>query len=286
MRARLTIAVALIGLLLAATLFTVPENETVLRLRGGSIVERQLAPGLHARVPLLDRVLRIATRGYGARATGIDIVSSDGRSATVEADVRWRVVDAAAFVGALNGDAAGAGRRLQGDAGAAIRAACAARTMQEIVGTRGPALLGDAIAAVNGRVRGLGIEVSGLELQRVDLKEAAAQAVQQLMQQGFQAQLAVERERAVSEAQQLRAQADQQGIATLAAGQRDAQRIRGQGEAQAAAIYARAWSASPEFAAFYRSLAAYRATLGREGDVLVLTPDGEFFKYLHNPARH
>jgi modulator of FtsH protease HflC len=106
------------------------------------------------------------------------------------------------------------------------------------------------------------------------------------MQQGFLAQLTEERERAGSEAQQLRAAADQQGVATVAAGQRDAQRIRGEGEAQAAVIYARAWGASPEFAAFYRSLQAYRATLGREGDVLVLTPDGDFFKYLHNPARH
>ncbi|MFO1402035.1 MAG: SPFH domain-containing protein [Steroidobacteraceae bacterium] len=286
MAARLATLLLLLALLLAATLYTVPEDQTVLRLRGGAVVERDLAPGLHARVPLLERIVRIQAGGYATRATGIDVTTADGKAVGVEADVRWRVADAGAFVDKLDADAAAAGRRLQGDAGAAIHAACASRTLAELIGTRDPQLLAPAVAAVNARVRELGIEVTGLGLQRLDLKDAAAQAVQQAMQRGFQAQLAEERERAESEADQLRAEADQQGAEALAAAQKEAQRIRGQGEAQAALVYAHAWGASPEFAAFYRSLAAYRATLGREGDVLVLTPDGEFFKYLHNPARH
>lgn len=286
MATRITSLLLAVVLLLAATLYTVPEDQSVLRLRGGVVVERNLAPGLHASVPLLDRIVRIEAHGYAVRATGIDVTSNDGKPASVEADVRWRVADAATFVRVLGGDAAAAGRRLQGDAGAAIRAACGARSLAEIIGTPGPELLESARSAVNGRVRELGIEVTGLALQRVELKDAAAQGVLAAMQRGFQEQLAEERERADSDANQLRAQADQQGADALAEGQREAQRIRGQGEAQAALIYARAWGASPEFAAFYRSLAAYRATLGREGDVLVITPDGEFFKYLHNPARH
>lgn len=286
MATRITTLLLLALLLLTATLFTVPEDQAVLRLRGNTVVERDLAPGLHVRVPLLERIVRIQAHGYAVRVTGVDVTTADGKSAGVEAEVRWRVVDAGAFVQALGADAGAAGRRLQGDAGAAIRAACAAHTLAELIGTRSAELLAPAVTAVNGRVRELGIAVSGLGVQRVELREAAAQAVQQAMQQGFQAQLADERERVESEADQLRAQADQQGAEALADAQREAQRIRGQGEAQAALVYARAWNASPEFAAFYRSLAAYRATLGREGDVLVLTPDGEFFKYLHNPARH
>ena len=286
MGSRIATAAVIVALLLATALYTVDESESVLRLRGATLVEQGPAPGLHVRVPLLDRIVRINARGYATRAAGIDVTSSDGKGATVEADIRWRVVDAAAYVKALGASTHTADRRLEGDAGAAIKAACATHTLQEIVGSATGPLLTGAVAAVNGRVKGLGIEVRSLALQRIDLKDAAAEVVQQRMQQGFLAQLTEERERAGSEAQQLRAEADQQAAATVAAGQRDAQRIRGEGEAQAAVIYARAWGASPEFAAFYRSLAAYRATLGREGDVLVLTPDGEFFKYLHNPARH
>ncbi len=286
MGSRIATAAVIVALLLAAALYTVNEGESVLRLRGATLVEQGPAPGLHVRVPLLDRIVRINARGYATRAAGIDVTSSDGKGATVEADIRWRVVDAAAYVKALDASTRTADRRLEGDAGAAIKAACATHTLLEIVGSATDPLLTGAVAAVNGRVKELGIEVRSLALQRIDLKDAAAEVVQQRMQQGFLAQLTEERERGGSEAQQLRAEADQQAVAILAAGQRDAQRIRGDGEAQAAVIYARAWGASPEFAAFYRSLAAYRATLGREGDVLVLTPDGEFFKYLHNPARH
>jgi membrane protease subunit HflC len=285
MLARVTTVLLGVLLLLAATLFTVPDDESVLRLRGTALVERDLAPGLHARVPLLERIVRIQSRGYATRVSGVDITGADGNSASVEADVRWRVVDAAAFVRMLDADADAAGRRLQGDVGAAIRATCASLTLVELIGARGPQLLEPALATINARVRELGIALSGLALQRIELKDAAAQLVQQAMRQGFEAQLAEERERAATEAEQLRAQADQRGAEAVAGAQKEAQQIRGQGEAQAALIYARAWSASPEFAVFYRSLAAYRATLGREGDVLVLTPDGEFFKYLHNPSR-
>jgi membrane protease subunit HflC len=286
MASRIVVAVAVVALLLAATLFTVPENETVLRVRGGSVAQQNLAPGLHARVPLLDHIVRIAARGYDSRAAGIDVTSSDGQTATVDAEIRWRVVDAARYVAALGASERAADRRLESEAGTAVKAACAAHTLQEIVGSGDGALLAGSLGRLNARTKELGIEVRGLQMQRIDLRGAAAAAAERRMQQGFQTQLVEERERAGSEAQALRTQADEEGAATVAAAQRDAARVRGEGEAQAAAIYARAWSASPEFAAFYRSLQAYRATLGREGDVLVLSPDGEFFKYLHNPARH
>ncbi|MCC7462047.1 MAG: hypothetical protein IT480_06240 [Gammaproteobacteria bacterium] len=285
MAARILIVLLGVLLVLVATLFTVGDAETVLRVRGDVVVGRDLSPGLHARVPLFERIVRFRTQGYATRVTGVDLTSSDGKPVSVELDVRWQVVDAAAYVRKLGADATAAGHRLQADAGAAIRPVGASHTLLELIGIHGPQPLEAALEAINGRVRELGIAVRGLSLQRIDLKDAAAQTVQQAMRQGFEAQLASERERAETEADQLRAQADQQGAEALARAQQEAQQIRGRGEAQAALIQARAWNASPEFAVFYRSLAAYRATLGREGDVLVLTPDGEFFKYLHNPAR-
>ncbi len=189
MLARVTTVLLGVVLLLAATLFTVPDDESVLRLRGAAVVERDLAPGLHARVPLLERIVRIRSRGYATRVTGVDITGSDGRSASVEADVRWGVIDAAAFVRQLDADAEATGRRLQGDVAAAIRATCASRTLVELIGAHSPQLLAQALAALNARVRELGISVSGIALQRVDLKDAAAQLVQQAMRQGFEAQL-------------------------------------------------------------------------------------------------
>jgi membrane protease subunit HflC len=94
------------------------------------------------------------------------------------------------------------------------------------------------------------------------------------------------RAEATAEGERLRAEADRNRAEILAAANRDAQRMRGGADAEVAAIYARAYGANPEFAAFYRSLQAYRNALGRDGDILVIEPDGEFYKYLRNPARH
>lgn len=285
MGARIVTAVVAVLLLLAATLFTVQEHQSAWRVRDGKIVTADLAPGLHAHLPLLERIVRIDADGYGTRAAGVDVTSSDGQAVMLELAVDWRVIDPQAYLAEFDANAAAASRRIEGDVATAARKQLAPKTLAQIAGLDDAAVFTPVIASMNETLKPLGIAVHSLDLQRVDLKEAAAELVQQRMQQGFQAQLAEEQARAGAEAQLLRAAADEQGAAIIATAQRDAQRIRGTGEAQAAGILARAWGANAEFAIFYRSLAAYRATLGREGDVLVLTPDGEFFKYLHDSAR-
>jgi membrane protease subunit HflC len=129
---RIATGVVVVVLLLAATLYTVSENESVLRLRGAAIAEQGLAPGLHVRVPLLDRIVRIDAHGYVARATGVDVTSADGQAATVEVDIRWRVVDAAA-TSRLGADARAVDRRLEATS-ACDQGCVATRTLQEIVG--------------------------------------------------------------------------------------------------------------------------------------------------------
>ena len=94
------------------------------------------------------------------------------------------------------------------------------------------------------------------------------------------------RAESTAEGERLRAEAERNRTEILAAANRDSQRLRGEGDAQVAAIYARSYGANPEFAAFYRSLEAYRTALGREGDILVIEPDGDFYKYLRSSARH
>ena len=113
-----------------------------------------------------------------------------------------------------------------------------------------------------------------------------ANAIFKRMQSAFAAQAAQVRAEGVADAGRIRAEAERNRAEILAAGNRDAQRLRGEADGQAALIYARAYGRSPEFASFYRSLQAYRAALGREGDILVIEPEGEFYKYLRSPARH
>lgn len=285
MGARIATAVIVVLLLLSTTLFTVQEHQSAWRVRDGKIVTPDLAPGLHVHLPLLERIVRINADGYGTRAAGVDVTSSDGQTMLLELAVDWRVVAAQSYLGEFDASVAAASRRVEDAVATAARKELAPKSLAEIAALDDAAVFTPVIASMNETLEPLGIAVQALSLQRIDLKDAAAELVQQRMQQGFQAQLAEEQARAGTEAQALRAEADAQGAEILATARRDAQRIRGTGEAQAAGILARAWGANAEFALFYRSLAAYRATLGREGDVLVLTPDGEFFKYLHDSAR-
>ena len=124
------------------------------------------------------------------------------------------------------------------------------------------------------------------QAERIDPTDELANGVYANMEAAYGAQARQVRAEGTGDAERIRAEADRNRAEILANGNREAQRIRGEGDAQAAAIYARSYGANPEFAAFYRSLQAYRTALGREGDMLVIQPDGEFYKYLHNPARH
>ena len=130
----------------------------------------------------------------------------------------------------------------------------------------------------------MGIELIDVQLQRIDLTDDVATAVYQRMQQGQIAQAQQQRASGVAEAEKIRADAERKRAEILADATREAQRIRGEADARAGGAYAKAYARNPEFAAFYRSMQAYRNTLGRDGDILVIAPEGEFFKYLHSAS--
>jgi membrane protease subunit HflC len=141
-----------------------------------------------------------------------------------------------------------------------------------------------ASGAAVGAAQRLGVELADLQLQRIDLSDELGSAVFQRMQQSLAAQAQQLRSQSVAEADRIRADAERRRAQVLADGTREAQRVRGEADLAAANAYAKAYGSNPEFAAFYRSLQAYRNTLGRDGDILVLSPEGEFFKYLHSAS--
>ena len=137
---------------------------------------------------------------------------------------------------------------------------------------------------IGARGRELGLDLVDVQLQRIDLTDDVANAVYQRMQQSLIAQAQQLRASGIAEAEKIRADAERKRADILADATREAQRMRGEADARAAAAYARAYGRNPEFAAFYRSMQAYKNTLGREGDILVIAPEGEFFKYLHSAS--
>ena len=203
---------------------------------------------------------------------------------TVDFYLRWRLVDPARYLATTGGDEDTAAARLAELVAARIREALASAPLAtDIAGGHLDAgtLRADALGAA---AKLLGVELVDVQLQRMELPDEVANAVYQRMQQALTMQAQQLRTQGSAEADKIRADADRKSAEIKADATRDSQRLRGEADAAASAAYARAYGANPEFAAFSRTLQAYKSSLGREGDVLVISPEGEFFKYLHSAS--
>jgi membrane protease subunit HflC len=276
-----------IGILIAVALFwrsvfVVDESEVALS-RFGEAPPVTYGAGLHLKSPfasvhIFDR--RLITHAYA----GESFLSQDQKPLLVGFYLRWRLVDPARYLAATGGDEDTAAARLAELVRARIREALAAAPLAADIAGGRPSAGTLHAEALRASAALLGVELVDVQLQRIELPEEVANAVYQRMQQSLTTQAQQLRTQGVTEADKIRADADRKSAEIKADATRDSQRLRGEADAAASAAYARAYGTNPEFAAFSRTLQAYKSSLGREGDVLVISPEGEFFKYLHSAS--
>jgi membrane protease subunit HflC len=281
----LLFAVADLLFLLGNSLFQVSETQVAIRTELGKIVGEGYGPGLHVKLPLVNKVRRFERRIITHRYEGETFLTSENKALIVDFYVKWRVKDAALYYRTTNGIEAVASSRLGDNVKDGIKGVVARRTLQEIVIAERTAFTGDMFSRASTSVQELGIELIDVRIQRIDLPDEVSGSVYQRMQENFRALGNRLRAEGSADAERIRAEADRTRTELLATSQRDSQRLRGDGDGQAARISSQAYSKSPEFYGFYRSLQAYRNSLAREGDVWVVSPDGEFFKYLDSAGR-
>jgi modulator of FtsH protease HflC len=282
----LLFGIALVFILVWGSLFQITETEVAIRMRFGEIVDSSYTPGLHFKLPLgIDNVRRFERRIITQRYAGETFLTSENKALIVDFYVKWRVKDPAAYYRTTNGNSDLASLRLGDIVKDGIKGVVARRTLAEIVITERTAFTGDMFSRASESGNELGIELVDVRVQRIDLPDEVSGSVYQRMQEGFRARAALLRSEGSAEKQRIMSGADRQVTELLATAQRDSQRVRGEGDALASRIYAQAYGKSPEFYSFYRSLQAYRSSLSREGDVWVVTPEGEFFKYLNSSGR-
>jgi membrane protease subunit HflC len=288
MASRVTTAVVLTAIAVVVallSLFRVRETEVVIRTQFGEILGSGYSPGLHLKWPLLDQIWRFERRIVTQKYPGETFLTSENKGLIVDFYVKWRIKDPGAYYRATKGNEAEAASRLGDIVKDGIKGVVARRTLQEIVIAERTAFTGDMFSRASAAVHDLGIELIDARVQRIDLPDEVSGSVYQRMQESFRALGNRLRAEGSADAERIRAEADRRRTEILSGAQRDAQRIRGEGDATASRIYALAYGKSPEFYAFYRSLQAYRSSLAREGDVWVVTPEGEFFKYLNSAGR-
>jgi membrane protease subunit HflC len=273
-----------LALLAGESLFVVGEGEQVLRTRFGAARGEVLAPGLHASWPF-EHLLRFDARTSTQALQGEPFLSGEQQALLVDLALSWRVQDAMLFYTALGADEQRASGQLADALRSELKAAYAGRSLAAIVAAPNGGVDAPILARLAQRAKALGLRLLDAEVTRIDPTDEAAAAIARRMQAGYEADARKVRAEAEADVQRIQADGERQRAQLLAEANRDSQRLRGEGDAQAATVYARAYGRNPEFAAFYRSLEAYRTALGREGDVLVIQPDGDFYKYLRSPAR-
>ncbi len=265
------------------SLFVVSEIERAVKLRFGEIVQFDVEPGLHFKWPIINSVRYFDSRILTLDAQPQRYLTSEKKALMVDSFIKWRVKDVAKYFTTTGGDEERAKRLLSQRVDTGLRNEFGTRTVKEVVSGERDQLMNSLTSMLDGIAQNeLGVEVIDLRVKRIDLPLEVSESVYNRMR--------TERERLARElraqgnevAEKIRATADKDKTVILADAYREAQEIKGDGDAEATATYASAYTKDPEFYDFTRSLKAYQSTFETKGDILLIDPDSDFFKYLDN----
>jgi membrane protease subunit HflC len=269
--------VALFALLIASSVEVVDQRATALLLQFDEIKSADLAPGLHWKIPFIQRVKKFDRRIREDSQTDT-VPTGDEKTLDVELSVLWRIADPAAYYRSTNGQDLVAADRLMAVVNRSLHDAFASRSLEAIV-TEPRSQIDDALHdGLAAKAQELGIQVVDVKMTSLGLSKSIADAYYDRMRAERHRIAQGLRARGDEDAETIRAQADSEAQTTLSDAYRKAEGLRGEGDAKASEIYAQAYGQDADFFAFYRSLESYRAAFGKN-DVLVLEPKGEFFKY-------
>jgi membrane protease subunit HflC len=281
------IAGVLVALIVASlSMFVVDQRQNSVVFRLGEVVDVKTKPGLYFKVPVLDNV-----RNFDVRILTIDtadterFLTSEKKNVLVDLFVKWRIVDVRLYYVSVQGNEAFAQTRLLQTINGGLRAEFGNRTVHEVVSGERDKIMDLMREKANEDAKKIGVEVIDVRLKRVDLPQEVSVDVYRRMEAERKRVANELRSTGAAESEKIRADADRQREVIVAQAYRDAQRIKGEGDAKATAIYARAYEGNAEFYAFYRSLEAYKASFRGRNDVLVLEPNSEFFKYFKSTGR-
>jgi modulator of FtsH protease HflC len=277
--------VAIVGGLTASTLFTVDQRSQAIVLGFGRPIRVINAlgendPGLKVKAPW-ETVVRLDKRNQGLDADPAEIIAADQERLVVDAFLRYRIIDPVAFYTSL-GDDETAHDRLDRLVSASLREVLGGANSPDIISGRRSQLMAQATreVAAEAKAERLGVQVIDLRIKHADLPDANAEAVYQRMKTERQQMAAQIKAIGQQRSTEIKAEADKEATITLATADGDAARIRGEGDAQAALLFAKSFGRDPSFAAFYRAMQAYDTALGQGDTTFVLSPDSAFLKYL------
>ncbi len=278
-------AVFAVMVLASLALFTVDQRERAIVFQLGEIREVILTPGLHFKWPLIQNV-----RYFDSRILTLDTpdaeryITSEKKNLLVDSFVKWQITDVRQYYISV-GDETQAQTRISQTVNATLREEFGKRTVHEVVSEDRSEIMKTVRERANLDAQKIGVDIIDVRLKRVDLPQEVSESVYKRMDAERKSVANQLRSEGSASAERIRAEADKEREVIIANAYKDAQRIKGEGDAKAAAAYAQAYGQNPEFYAFYRSLEAYRSSFKNKSDLLVLEPNSEFFKYLKGPGK-
>lgn len=272
---------AAVLILLSLTMFVVDQRQAVIVLQLGEMVGVKTEPGLYFKIPLIQNVRYFDSRILTMDSTEPErYITAEKKNVMVDAFVKWRIADVKQYYITVGGDEVRAKTRLMQTVNSVMREEFGRRTINDVVSGERDKIMEILRQKADFDARKIGVQVLDVRLKRVDFPTEISESVYRRMDAERKRVANELRATGNAESEKIRANADRQREVTLADAYRDAQKLKGDGDAKASAIYAAAFGRNPEFYAFYRSMDAYKQTFKNKSDVMVLDPSSAFFKYL------
>jgi len=276
------IAVFFLG---SSAIYIVDQRQQAILFQLGEVIDVKTEPGLYFKIPLAQNVRFFEKRILTMNTEEPErFITSEKKNVLVDLFVKWRIVDVKQYYISVRGDESLAQTRLAQTINASLRDEFGNRTVHDVVSGERDVIMEIMRQKADSDARSIGVEVVDVRLKRVDLPQEVSESVYRRMEAERKRVANELRSTGAAESEKIRADADRQREVIMAEAYREAQKTMGDGDGQAAATYSNAFQKDPEFYAFWRSVDAYKHSFKNKGDMLVLEPSSDFFKYLKNPA--
>ena len=273
-------ALAILGL---NSLFIVTEMQRAVLLEFGKVVRDDIKPGLHFKLPIINEVRKFDGRILTSDAPAERFLTLEKKAVIVDSFAKFKIDNVQTYYTSTSGDERRAEELLKERINTGLRNEISKRTLHEVVSGERDELMYVLTNNLNSVAKEqLGVSVVDVRVKRIDLPQEVSQSVYDRMNTERDIEAREHRAKGQELAVGIRADADKQHEVIIAEAYSTAEEIRGEGDAQAASIYAAAFQKDKDFYEFYRSMTAYQRTFSSKGDVLLIQPDSEFFKYMNS----
>jgi membrane protease subunit HflC len=264
---------------LSMSTFIVHEREIAIKFKLGEIVEADYEPGIYFQIPIINNVQKFDSRILTMDTPSERFLTAEKKNVIVNSFAKWRIADPKTFYTATAGDERQAIARMASIINNELKGQIASKNMREVISGERASIMQEVTDNAGVKIRDLGIELIDVRVKKVELPENVSNNVYRRMATERQTVAKEFRSRGEEQAKQIRASADRQREEILAEAYRESEEIRGLGDAISAKTYADSYNQDREFYSFYRSMRAYEVSFGNNQDMILLSPESDFFKY-------